>query len=75
MILLIIFFVSCQDSASLVMDQIACGGNTKTPAIQRLIWLGYTMAVTLVLLIAGTLTIGLLEPCISPSFIRIVDKE
>lgn len=49
------FFVTSSDSGSLVIDTIASGGNTDTPAVQRVFWCALGGVVASVLLAAGGL--------------------
>ena len=53
--LVTVFFVTSADSGSLVVDTLAAGGNTETPAIQRLYWCVLIGAVASVLMLAGGL--------------------
>lgn len=53
--LVAVFFVTSSDSGSLVIDTIAAGGATDTPALQRLFWCVLEGVVAAVLLIAGGL--------------------
>lgn len=55
-LLVAIFFVTSSDSASLVIDTIAAGGETETPASQRLFWCLAEGVVASLLLLAGGLT-------------------
>lgn len=54
-ILIMTFFVTSSDSGSLVIDALASGGATKTPAWQRVFWAVLEGVVASVLLIAGGL--------------------
>ncbi|TKR56334.1 BCCT family transporter [Allopusillimonas ginsengisoli] len=54
-ILIITFFVTSSDSASLVIDSLAAGGITNTPATQRAFWAILEGVVAAVLLLAGGL--------------------
>src|SRR5690606_11523482 len=54
-ILVAVFFVTSADSGSLVIDTIAAGGETETPALQRLFWCALQAVVATVLLLAGGL--------------------
>lgn len=54
-ILVAVFFVTSADSGSLVIDTIAAGGETETPALQRLFWCALQAVVAAVLLLAGGL--------------------
>lgn len=51
-----VFFVTSSDSGSLVVDTIAAGGATDTPAIQRVFWCSMEGVVAIVLLLAGGLS-------------------
>jgi len=53
--LVTVFFVTSADSGSLVVDTLAAGGNTETPAIQRLYWCVLIGAAASVLMLAGGL--------------------
>ncbi|MGE6784521.1 BCCT family transporter [Ensifer adhaerens] len=55
-VLISVFFVTSCDSGSLVMDTIASGGNTDTPALQRVFWCAIAGVVASVLLAAGGLS-------------------
>ncbi|WP_142848464.1 BCCT family transporter [Telmatospirillum sp. J64-1] len=54
-ILIVTFFVTSSDSGSLVIDSLASGGATKTPAWQRLFWAVIEGVVAATLLLAGGL--------------------
>ena len=54
-LLVITFFVSSSDSASLVIDIITAGGNTNPPTIQRIFWAITEGLVAIVLLLGGGL--------------------
>lgn len=54
-LLVSIFFVTSCDSGSLVIDTIASGGETQTPALQRVFWCVLGGVVAAVLLAAGGL--------------------
>lgn len=54
-ILIITFFVTSSDSASLVIDSLAAGGIAQTPAAQRAFWAILEGVVAAVLLLAGGL--------------------
>ena len=54
-ILIITFFVTSSDSASLVIDSLAAGGIANTPATQRAFWAILEGVVAAVLLLAGGL--------------------
>jgi choline/glycine/proline betaine transport protein len=53
--LVAVFFVTSSDSGSLVIDTIAAGGETETPALQRLFWCVLEGVVAALLLLAGGL--------------------
>ncbi|MFC3607733.1 BCCT family transporter [Stutzerimonas tarimensis] len=55
-VLIITFFVTSSDSGSLVIDSLAAGGATHTPAWQRVFWATTEGAVAATLLLAGGLT-------------------
>lgn len=55
-VLIGVFFVTSCDSGSLVMDTIASGGDTETPALQRIFWCATAGIVSSVLLAAGGLS-------------------
>ena len=55
-ILIVTFFVTSSDSGSLVVDSLASGGATQTPAWQRVFWSTTEGVVAAVLLIAGGLS-------------------
>jgi choline/glycine/proline betaine transport protein len=54
-LLVITFFVTSSDSASLVIDIITAGGNTNPPTIQRIFWAVTEGLVAIVLLVGGGL--------------------
>ncbi len=54
-ILVVVFFVTSSDSASLVIDTLAAGGKTDTPAAQRVFWCSFQGIVAIVLLLGGGL--------------------
>jgi len=54
-LLIITFFVTSSDSASLVIDIITAGGNTNPPTIQRIFWAVTEGLVAIVLLVGGGL--------------------
>ncbi len=54
-ILIVTFFVTSSDSASLVIDSLAAGGIANTPALQRAFWASLEGVVAAVLLLAGGL--------------------
>lgn len=55
-LLIITFFVTSSDSGSLVIDSLASGGSTETPAWQRIFWAVLEGSVAAVLLLAGGLS-------------------
>ncbi len=55
-VLIVTFFVTSSDSASLVIDSLASGGIAATPATQRAFWAILEGIVAAVLLLAGGLT-------------------
>lgn len=55
-LLVSIFFVTSCDSGALVIDTIAAGGETATPALQRVFWCALSGIVAAVLLSTGGLT-------------------
>lgn len=52
-LLLVIFMVTSVNSAALVVDNLASGGNPNTPAIQQVIWLLMIAMVTVILFVIG----------------------
>ena len=54
-LLIITFFVTSSDSASLVIDIITASGNTNSPTIQRIFWAVMEGLVAIVLLVGGGL--------------------
>ena len=54
-VLIVTFFVTSSDSASLVIDSLAAGGIANTPALQRAFWAILEGVVAAVLLLAGGL--------------------
>lgn len=52
-LLLVIFMVTSVNSAAIVVDNLAAGGNPNTPAIQQVIWLVLIALVTVVLFVIG----------------------
>jgi choline/glycine/proline betaine transport protein len=52
---IVIFFVTSSDSASLVIDYLTSGGREDTPKRQRVFWAGTEGAVAAVLLVGGGL--------------------
>lgn len=55
MLLIVTFFVTSSDPGSLVIDSLAAGGSTQTPAWQRIFWSTTEGVVAAVLLLAGGL--------------------
>ena len=55
MAMVVIFFITSADSSAVVVDMLACGGNSKTPTWQRVFWSALTGVVALVMLLAGGL--------------------
>ncbi|MEN2977028.1 BCCT family transporter [Tistrella bauzanensis] len=55
-LLVTVFFVTSSDSGSMVVDTIAAGGATDTPALQRVFWCAMEGVVAAVLLLAGGLS-------------------
>jgi len=51
----VLFFVTSSDSASLVIDTIASGGQEEPPVRQRIFWAVFEGVVAVVLLVAGGL--------------------
>jgi BCCT family betaine/carnitine transporter len=51
--LLVIFMVTSVNSAAIVVDNLAAGGNPNTPAIQQVIWLVMIALVTVILFVIG----------------------
>ena len=54
-VLLIIFFITSSDSASLVVDMISAGGKLEPPAAQRVFWCTLEGLVAIALLLGGGL--------------------
>jgi len=54
-IVVAIFFVTSSDSGSLVLDILSSGGNTDTPAVQKVFWAFLVGAVASILLLLGGL--------------------
>lgn len=52
-VLVLVFFVTSSDSASLVIDTITAGGKTDAPAAQRVFWCVFEGLVAAVLLLVG----------------------
>jgi len=55
MAMVVIFFITSADSSALVVDMLACGGNSKTPTWQRVFWSTLMGIVALVMLLVGGL--------------------
>ena len=55
MVMVVIFFITSADSSAVVVDMLACGGNSKTPTWQRVFWSTLIGVVALVMLLAGGL--------------------
>ncbi len=55
MAMVVIFFITSADSSAVVVDMLACGGNSKTPTWQRVFWSALIGSVALVMLLAGGL--------------------
>ena len=55
MAMVVIFFITSADSSAVVVDMLACGGNSNTPTWQRVFWSALTGVVALVMLLAGGL--------------------
>ncbi|WP_338759831.1 BCCT family transporter [Massilia sp. METH4] len=51
--LLVIFMVTSVNSAAIVVDNLAAGGNPHTPALQQVIWLIMIALVTIILFVIG----------------------
>ncbi len=54
-VLVAVFFITSADSGALVVDSLASGGRTNTPAVQRLYWCVLIGVVAAVLLVVGGL--------------------
>lgn len=54
-VLLVIFFITSSDSASLVIDITSAGGKLEPPAVQRVFWCSLEGAVAIALLLGGGL--------------------
>ena len=52
-VLLVIFMVTSVNSAAIVVDNLASGGNIDTPPIQQVIWLVMIALVTVILFVIG----------------------
>ena len=55
MVMVVIFFITSADSSAVVVDMLACGGNSKTPTWQRVFWSTLIGVVALVMLLTGGL--------------------
>ena len=55
LVMIVLWFVTSADSASLVVDMLTAGGNTNAPKIQRLFWVTSEGIIAAVLLAAGGL--------------------
>ena len=55
MAMVVIFFITSADSSAMVVDMLACGGNSKTPSWQRVFWSALMGVVALVMLLVGGL--------------------
>ena len=61
-ILVLVFFITSSDSASLVIDTITAGGKTEAPKSQRVFWASFEGVVAAVLLlVGGTEALGALQ--------------
>ncbi len=56
LMMIVLWFVTSADSASLVVDMLTAGGDTNSPKIQRLFWVTSEGLMAVVLLAAGGLT-------------------
>lgn len=56
LIMIVLWFVTSADSASLVVDMLTAGGNTNAPKIQRLFWVTSEGIIACILLSAGGLS-------------------
>ncbi|UTO05147.1 BCCT family transporter [Moraxella sp. FZLJ2107] len=56
LVMIVLWFVTSADSASLVVDMLTAGGETDAPKIQRLFWVSSEGVMAVVLLAAGGLT-------------------
>lgn len=54
--MIILWFVTSADSASLVVDMLTAGGNTNPPKIQRLFWVTSEGVISAILIAAGGLS-------------------
>ncbi|MFA9485583.1 MULTISPECIES: BCCT family transporter [unclassified Moraxella] len=56
LVMIVLWFVTSADSASLVVDMLTAGGNTNPPKIQRLFWVTSEGIIAAILLAAGGLS-------------------
>lgn len=56
LVMIVLWFVTSADSASLVVDMLTAGGNTNAPKIQRLFWVTSEGVIAGILLAAGGLS-------------------
>lgn len=56
LVMIVLWFVTSADSASLVVDMLTAGGNTNPPKIQRLFWVVSEGIIACILLAAGGLS-------------------
>lgn len=56
LVMIVLWFITSADSASLVVDMLTAGGNTDAPKIQRLFWVTSSGVMACVLLAAGGLS-------------------
>ena len=54
-VLLVIFFITSSDSASLIIDITSAGGKLELPVVQRVFWCSLEGAVAIALLLGGGL--------------------
>ncbi|OOR88535.1 choline transporter [Moraxella caviae] len=54
--MIVLWFVTSADSASLVVDMLTAGGNTNPPKIQRLFWVTSEGVIAAILLVVGGLS-------------------
>lgn len=55
LVMIVLWFVTSADSASLVVDMLTAGGNTNPPKIQRLFWVSSEGVIAAILMAAGGL--------------------
>lgn len=55
-VMILLWFVTSADSASLVVDMLTAGGNTDAPKIQRFFWVTSEGVIAIILLLAGGLS-------------------